>query len=57
MIGDSVTDIEVCKITGVWTIGFAKNTRRHEELLHAGADAVVDDLLEIASHPKVLDPR
>lgn len=51
MIGDSVTDIDVCKATGVWAIGYAKNAYRGQELLQAGADALVHDLGEIARHP------
>ena len=50
MIGDSVTDIEVCTATGVRSIGFAKTIQRGHDLRVAGADAVVDSVLDIARH-------
>ena len=48
MIGDSVTDINVCAETGVHSIGFAKNPKRGEELVRAGADALVDSMSDLA---------
>ena len=42
LIGDSVTDIEVCMITGVPVIGQARSGRRHDLEL-AGADVIIDD--------------
>lgn len=43
LIGDSVTDIEVCLTTGVSGIGFARNDHRRAELEDAGAEVIVDD--------------
>lgn len=48
MVGDSVTDIIVSKATGVRSIGYAKNPRRGQELMDAGADALVDSIAELA---------
>ncbi len=42
LIGDSVTDVEVCMITGVPVIGYARSGRRHDLEL-AGADVIIDD--------------
>jgi phosphoglycolate phosphatase len=47
-IGDSVTDIAVSHVTGVRSIGQAKNPRRGQELADAGADALVHDLADLA---------
>lgn len=49
MIGDSVTDIEVSRRTGVRTIGYAKTPERGKELAAAGADVVIDDMATVAS--------
>lgn len=57
MIGDSVTGIEVCKTTGVRSIGLAKNPRRGAELREAGADSIADALHEIAEHPELQRAR
>lgn len=54
MIGDSVTDMEVCAATGVHSIGFAKHTQRGHELRDAGADAIVTDIAEIATNPMLV---
>lgn len=48
MIGDSVTDIVVCRAVGVRSIGYAKNPRRGQELESAGADAIVDSISDLA---------
>ncbi|MFI6424738.1 HAD family hydrolase [Promicromonospora sp. NPDC050880] len=44
LIGDSVSDIEVARATGVRSIGYATTRRRGIELRRAGADAVTDDI-------------
>lgn len=44
LIGDSVTDVEVARRTGVRSIGYAKNAARGRELVEAGADAVVEHM-------------
>lgn len=44
LIGDSVTDIEVARATGVLAIGYAKTPARGLELADAGADFVIEDL-------------
>jgi phosphoglycolate phosphatase-like HAD superfamily hydrolase len=38
LIGDSVSDIEVARATGVRSVGYAKNPRRGAELREAGAE-------------------
>jgi phosphoglycolate phosphatase len=48
-IGDSVSDITVSHITGVHSIGYAKNARRGDELAAAAADALVVDLVQLAA--------
>lgn len=48
MVGDSVTDIAVCKVTGVRSVGFAKNLTRGQELASAGADAIAHSMFEIS---------
>lgn len=45
LIGDSVSDIEVARATGVRSIGYAKTRQRGTELREAGADAVVDTMV------------
>jgi phosphoglycolate phosphatase len=47
-VGDSLTDIEVSRVTGVRSIGFAKNDRRGIELADAGADALVRTMSNLA---------
>jgi len=42
LIGDSVTDIEVSRATGLRSIGYAKTPTRGNELHLAGADAITD---------------
>lgn len=49
MIGDSVTDIEVCRATGVQSVGWAKTALRGRELHAAGAQVVVGSIGEISS--------
>jgi phosphoglycolate phosphatase len=48
MVGDSVSDITVCRATTVRSIGYAKNAIRGKELAAAGADALVDSVTELA---------
>jgi HAD superfamily hydrolase (TIGR01509 family) len=47
-VGDSMTDIEVARKTGVRSIGHAKHQRRGEELAAAGADALVTHMGDLA---------
>jgi phosphoglycolate phosphatase len=47
-VGDSVSDIEVSRLTGLWSIGFSKHPRRGQELAAAGADALVVTMRELA---------
>lgn len=47
LIGDSVSDIEVAKATGVRSIGYAKTRRRGVELRDVGADAVIDRMADL----------
>jgi len=47
-VGDSVSDITVSHTTGVRSIGYAKNTRRGDELAAAGADALVLSIAQLA---------
>jgi HAD superfamily hydrolase (TIGR01509 family) len=49
MIGDSTTDIEVSRATGVRSIGYAKTPKRGVELAAAGADALTDDMAALAA--------
>lgn len=44
LVGDSVSDIEVARATGVRSIGYAKTQRRGDELRQAGADVVTDTI-------------
>lgn len=44
LIGDSVTDIEVARATGVPSIGYAKTSARGRDLREVGADALVYDM-------------
>ncbi|MGW2093360.1 HAD family hydrolase [Promicromonospora sukumoe] len=48
LIGDSVSDIEVARATGVRSIGYAKTVRRGLELREAGADAITEGIGELA---------
>ncbi|GAA4692136.1 phosphoglycolate phosphatase [Promicromonospora umidemergens] len=50
-IGDSVSDIEVARATGVRSIGYAKTVQRGTELRDAGADAVIDHMARLAAYP------
>lgn len=47
-VGDSVTDIEVSHATGVHSIGYAKTPERGQQLATAGADAVIDNMADLA---------
>jgi phosphoglycolate phosphatase-like HAD superfamily hydrolase len=48
LIGDSVTDIQVSRATGIRSIGFAKTPPRGRELAAAGADAITDSVSLLA---------
>jgi phosphoglycolate phosphatase-like HAD superfamily hydrolase len=41
MVGDSTTDIEVSRLVGMPSIGYAKSARRGVQLAKAGADAII----------------
>jgi phosphoglycolate phosphatase len=45
LIGDSVSDIEVARVAGVRSIGYAKTRQRGAELRVAGADAVTNSMV------------
>jgi len=47
-VGDSVTDVEVSNETRVRSIGYAKTPERRDELIEAGADALVATMGELA---------
>jgi len=49
LIGDSLTDIEVGRVAGARTIGFAKSASRGRALAKAGADAVTRSMHEVAA--------
>lgn len=48
LIGDSVTDIEVARATGVRSIGYAKTPRRGEELAAARADGLTTSIADLS---------
>ena len=48
LVGDSVTDIQVSRATGIRSIGFAKTSIRGRELQAVGADAVTDSVALVA---------
>ncbi|MFI2365666.1 HAD family hydrolase [Promicromonospora sp. NPDC019610] len=48
LIGDSVSDIEVARATGIRSIGYAKTQERGAELRAAGADALVHSMATLA---------
>jgi phosphoglycolate phosphatase-like HAD superfamily hydrolase len=50
LIGDSVTDIEVSRATGLRSIGYATTPIRGNELHLAGADAITDSNHALAEH-------
>jgi phosphoglycolate phosphatase len=50
LIGDSVTDIEVSRATGLRSIGYAKTRTRGNELHLADADAITDSIHALAEH-------
>jgi phosphoglycolate phosphatase-like HAD superfamily hydrolase len=47
LIGDSVSDIEVARATGVRSIGYAKTRQRETELREAGADIVIHSIASL----------
>ena len=47
LIGDSVSDIEVARATGVRSIGYAKSQQRGLELREAGADTITDSMISL----------
>ena len=49
LVGDSVTDIQVSRATGIRSIGFAKTPIRGRELEAAGADAITDSITALAA--------
>jgi phosphoglycolate phosphatase-like HAD superfamily hydrolase len=48
LVGDSATDMQVAQAAGLASIGYAKAPDRVPGLVRAGADAVTDDMTEIA---------
>jgi phosphoglycolate phosphatase len=56
LIGDSVTDIEVCRLVGVRSVGYAKTPFRGDELRGAGADVIVDDMTLVSRLRRLTDP-
>lgn len=49
LIGDSVSDIQVARATGVHSIGYAKTPQRGSELHLAGADALTSSIAQLIS--------
>lgn len=49
MIGDSTTDMQVAKATGLMALGYAKTPERRPQLIDAGADCVTDDMVLLAA--------
>jgi HAD superfamily hydrolase (TIGR01509 family) len=47
-VGDSITDVQVSRRTGVACIGYAKTPQRGRELQDAGADALVSSMDDLA---------
>lgn len=47
LIGDSLTDIEVARATGLHSIGYAKTPDRRPGLEAAGADTVIDTMHDL----------
>ena len=52
MVGDSVTDIQVSRDTGIRSIGYAKTPTRGDELSDAGADTLIDHMDQLTSAVK-----
>jgi phosphoglycolate phosphatase len=48
-VGDSVSDIEVSRRTGLRSLGYAKTSLRGEELAAAGADAITETMTAVAA--------
>lgn len=48
-VGDSVTDVQVSRATGVQPIGYAKTPHRGRELHAAGAPVVIDSMRRLAN--------
>lgn len=47
-VGDSVTDVQVSRLTGVQSIGYAKTPDRGQQLRTAGATALVNSMRSLA---------
>lgn len=56
LVGDSTTDIDVAKATGVRSIGYVKAPNRRAGLDHAGADATVDSMADLAAAIRAVTP-
>ncbi|MFQ5881087.1 MAG: HAD family hydrolase [Candidatus Methylomirabilales bacterium] len=50
MVGDSPTDIEMARQTGMYSVAVTYGLRSREELLKAGPDLLLDDPRELAYH-------
>jgi len=48
-VGDSVTDVQVSRLTGVQSVGYAKTPARGRDLRAAGATAVLDSMRGLAA--------
>lgn len=48
LVGDSLSDVESARASGVRSIGYAKTPARGAELKAAGVDATVDSMTELA---------
>jgi phosphoglycolate phosphatase len=48
LLGDSITDVQVSRTTGIRCIGYAKTPARGHELHLAGADAITDSNAHLA---------
>lgn len=53
-VGDSLTDLQVARGTGLQFIGFAKHPRRGQELLDAGSEATFDRMHDLADTARAL---
>lgn len=56
LVGDSVTDIEVARATGVRSIGYVKRPDRLAGLLAAGAEVTIDDMHALAQALRTVAP-
>jgi beta-phosphoglucomutase-like phosphatase (HAD superfamily) len=50
LIGDSLSDIEGTRNTGILSIGYAKKPGKLERFTRAGADAVITSMGELLPH-------